>query len=111
MLPTEHCDFSSFLSQYDGWYGRTVVCQLTSVQRILPLLKNSESVDNSPSQDAPFSIDYISPPLILRQNLENYFRYAKWKLDINIYQCDCWNQCKNFFFTYHEIITISLIII
>jgi len=30
------------------------------------------------------------PALILRQEVQNYFREAQRRLDVNIYQCECW---------------------
>jgi hypothetical protein len=32
----------------------------------------------------------INPSLILRNEVENYFREAKWPLNLNIYRCECY---------------------
>eukprot|EP01119_Soliformovum_irregulare_P008913 TRINITY_DN2200_c0_g1_i3.p1 TRINITY_DN2200_c0_g1~~TRINITY_DN2200_c0_g1_i3.p1 ORF type:complete len:847 (-),score=229.92 TRINITY_DN2200_c0_g1_i3:85-2625(-) len=36
-----------------------------------------------------------TPTSILRCEVENFFREAKWKTDVNIYQCECWESEKD----------------
>jgi len=39
-----------------------------------------------------------SPSWILRSEVENLFREAKWKLEVNAYHCECWGE-DSFYYT------------
>lgn len=40
-----------------------------------------------------------TPALVLRSEIQNYCREARWKLEVNIYQCECWGVDGTFIAT------------
>jgi len=38
-----------------------------------------------------------TPSTILRNEMQNYFREALWRLEINTYRCECWDADGNYF--------------
>lgn len=40
-----------------------------------------------------------TPGLVLRAELQNYMRDARWKLEVNIYQCESWGVDGTFIAT------------
>eukprot|EP01114_Cavostelium_apophysatum_P010369 TRINITY_DN2400_c0_g1_i3.p1 TRINITY_DN2400_c0_g1~~TRINITY_DN2400_c0_g1_i3.p1 ORF type:complete len:869 (+),score=260.87 TRINITY_DN2400_c0_g1_i3:249-2855(+) len=38
-----------------------------------------------------------TPSLVLRSELQNYFREAKWRLEANVYNCECWAPDGTYF--------------
>jgi len=38
----------------------------------------------------------ISPSILYRNEIENYFRESRWRLEVYIYQCECWSESGYF---------------
>lgn len=119
MLPAECNDFSIFLSKYDGWYGKQIFLEHQSILRLYPTLavpqskssdekamveelksaisRNSGSVRvklDGVSSDSRTEEDEVTPPSVLRSEVENLFREAKWKLDVRIKFIMSLTSCK-----------------
>jgi hypothetical protein len=150
-IPTEASEIASFLSTYDGWFGRHTFVAIQTALRLFPSLgeprafhlpsnvdkerlqklqgeldrsieklksmslhqQQQPQTDNNepshsrgevpelpeqrrkastnPDPDATV-MSAPSPGRLIRAELENFFRQAKWKIDINISVCECWMQ-------------------
>lgn len=107
-LPGTPSLLGDFLSRADGWWGRHVLGLARSVSQVFPTATASPAnrpsdLDSSDSSRGTFSGadrrfsdpsgNGALPPLptsVFRSEMENYFREAKWRLEINVYQCECW---------------------
>ena len=52
---------------------------------------NRKKSQTNPDHDATV-LSTLSPGRIFRCEVENFIRQAKWKIDANIYICECWTQ-------------------
>jgi len=64
------------------------------------LRPKSESGTSGLFQDLKQIYSEEKPPIpssILRCEMENLFREAKWKLEVNVYHCECWGEDNLYF--------------
>ncbi|KAL6076097.1 1-phosphatidylinositol-3-kinase regulator [Balamuthia mandrillaris] len=97
---------STFLSSRDVWYARNVCAMLQHVQRIVPAVpdasplrseKEQEEQTKQAAKEQQHDLNHYynrnaSPSCILRQALENYFREARNRVELNLWQAECWSE-------------------
>lgn len=108
LVPTEMTELGLFLSKYDGWFARHVHLGIPALSKVIPQLiapsgaglGNSNNAPSSPMMDQlknsigsrANSSDKLkveeeekncpTPSVLLRHQLESYFRDAKSKLEV-----------------------------
>lgn len=69
------------------------------IESLSMLVNNNNNDQSIKSNDKYFDNEedlFLSPSYVLRSGIENYFREAKWPVNINIWRCECFTEHSTF---------------
>eukprot|EP01118_Nematostelium_gracile_P018609 TRINITY_DN8324_c0_g1_i1.p1 TRINITY_DN8324_c0_g1~~TRINITY_DN8324_c0_g1_i1.p1 ORF type:complete len:419 (+),score=77.21 TRINITY_DN8324_c0_g1_i1:47-1303(+) len=110
LVPVENSAFATFLANYDGWYQRNVYCLNKAILRTYPvniptptetamMIKSAIQSDGATlgpihNINMPYG---VTPWGILWNEAQNFFREARYRLDVWVYHCECWGEDSVYF--------------
>eukprot|EP00029_Vermamoeba_vermiformis_P005153 TRINITY_DN1713_c0_g1_i1.p1 TRINITY_DN1713_c0_g1~~TRINITY_DN1713_c0_g1_i1.p1 ORF type:complete len:838 (+),score=124.72 TRINITY_DN1713_c0_g1_i1:87-2600(+) len=93
LIPIDDCHLAGFMGRQDKWYGRQIACLTKCIFGLYPssqgtgFINLDEEVAKVKTASYPHPVP--SPAYVLRAEIENYLREARWPLNMTIFQCEC----------------------